>query len=107
LFEEHAGLSGPGRIIAAMRLPRDYYVRLDSIDLSLDLGVIGRRVEVVASPDRVRARHQTLTDPRALGRRPGAALRVAAGGVAPVRAGGADPLPGRLRRRTRPGRGLA
>jgi hypothetical protein len=62
------------------RLPRDYYVRLDSIDLSLDLGVIGRRVEVVASPDRVRARHPTLTDPRALARRPGAVLRVAAGG---------------------------
>jgi len=63
---------------ASLRLPRDYYVRLDSNDYSVDPAVIGRRTEVVASLDRVRAfcggrlvadhertwaRHQTLTDP--------------------------------------------
>jgi transposase len=63
---------------ASLRLPRDYYVRLDSNDYSVDPSVIGRRVEVVADLDRVRAfcggrlvadheriwaRHQTLTDP--------------------------------------------
>jgi transposase len=63
---------------ASLRLPRDYYVRLDSNDYSVDPAVIGRRVEVVADLDRVRAfcdgrvvadhervwaRHQTLTDP--------------------------------------------
>ena len=60
------------------RLPRDYYVRLDSNDYSVHPAVIGRRVEVVADLDRVRAfcdgrlvadhdrvwaKHQTLTDP--------------------------------------------
>ena len=63
---------------ASLRLPRDYYVRLDSNDYSVDPAVIGRRVEVVADLERVRAfcdgklaadhqriwaRHQTLTDP--------------------------------------------
>lgn len=63
---------------AFLRLPRDYYVRLDSNDYSIDPAVIGRRIEVVADLDRVRAfcdgravadheriwaRHQTLTDP--------------------------------------------
>jgi transposase len=63
---------------AALRLPRDYYVRLDSNDYSVDPAVIGRRIEVVADLERVRAyyggklaadhqrawaRHQTLTDP--------------------------------------------
>jgi transposase len=63
---------------ASLRLPRDYYVRLDSNDYSVDPAVIGRRIEMVASLDRVRAfcggrlvadheriwaRHQTLTDP--------------------------------------------
>jgi transposase len=62
---------------ASLRLPRDYYVRLDSNDYSVDPAVIGRRIEVVASLDRVRAfcggrlvadheriwaRHQTITD---------------------------------------------
>jgi transposase len=62
----------------SLRLPRDYYVRLDSNDYSVAPEVIGRRVEVVAGLDRVRvfcdgrvaadhervwARHQTLTDP--------------------------------------------
>ena len=60
------------------RLPRDYYVRLDSNDYSVHPSVIGRRIEVVADLDRVRAfcdgrlvadhdrvwaRHQSLTDP--------------------------------------------
>jgi transposase len=63
---------------ASLRLPRDYYVRLDSNDYSVDPAVIGRRVEVAAGLERVRvfcdgklvadhqrvwARHQTLTDP--------------------------------------------
>jgi transposase len=63
---------------ASLRLPRDYYIRLDSNDYSVDPAVIGRRIEVVADLDRVRAfcggklaadheriwaRHQTLTDP--------------------------------------------
>ena len=62
----------------SLRLPRDYYLRLDSNDYSVDPAVIGRRIEVVADLDRVRgycdgqlvadhervwARHQTLTDP--------------------------------------------
>jgi transposase len=61
-----------------LRLPRDYYLRLDSNDYSVDPAVIGRRIEVVAGLERVRAfcggklaadheriwaRHQTLTDP--------------------------------------------
>jgi transposase len=60
------------------RLPRDYYVRLDGNDYSVDPAVIGRRIEVTAGLDRVRvtcdgrvvadhercwAKHQTLTDP--------------------------------------------
>jgi transposase len=63
---------------ASLRLPRDYYVRLDSNDYSVDPAVIGQRIEVAADLDRVRvfcggklaadheriwARHQTLTDP--------------------------------------------
>jgi hypothetical protein len=63
---------------ASLRLPRDYYVRLDSNDYSVHPSVIGRRIEVVAGLERVRAfcdgrvvadheriwaRHQTLTDP--------------------------------------------
>ena len=62
----------------SLRLPRDYYIRLDANDYSVDPAVIGRRIEVVADLDRVRAfcggrlaadherlwaRHQTLTDP--------------------------------------------
>jgi hypothetical protein len=63
---------------ASLRLPRDYYVRLDANDYSVHPAVIGRRIEVVAGLERVRAfcegrvaadhqrvwaRHQTLTDP--------------------------------------------
>ena len=60
------------------RLPRDYYVRLDSNDYSVHPSVIGRRVEVradsqtvtvtcagrvVARHDRCWARRQSVTDP--------------------------------------------
>ena len=63
---------------ASVRLPRDYYVRLDSNDYSVHPSVIGRRVEVVADLARVVvtcggrvvadharcwADHQTITDP--------------------------------------------
>ena len=63
---------------ASLRLPRDYYVRYDTNDYSVDPSVIGRRTEVAADLERVRAfcdgrvvadheriwaRHQTLTDP--------------------------------------------
>jgi hypothetical protein len=61
-----------------IRLGRDYYVRLDTCDYSVDPGVIGRLVDVTADLDRVRvraegrvvadhsrlwARHMTVTDP--------------------------------------------
>ena len=61
-----------------LRLPRDYYVRLDSNDYSVHPSVIGRRIEVIADLDRVRAfcdgrlvadhdrvwaRHQSLSHP--------------------------------------------
>lgn len=63
---------------AAVRLPRDYYVRLDSNDYSVHPSVIGRRVEIhadletvhvtcagraVATHERCWARHQSITDP--------------------------------------------
>jgi len=62
---------------ASLRLPRDYYLRFDTNDYSVDPAVIGRRIEAVADLERVRAfcdghlvadhervwaRHQTLTD---------------------------------------------
>jgi transposase len=62
----------------ALRLPRDHYVRLDTNDYSVHPAAIGRRIEVTAGLDRVRAacdgqqvaghdrawaRHQTITDP--------------------------------------------
>jgi transposase len=37
------------------RLPRDFYVRLDGNDYSVHPSVIGRRIEVIADLDRVRA----------------------------------------------------
>jgi transposase len=61
-----------------IRLGRDYYVRLDSNDYSVDPAAIGRQVSVTADLDRVRvhldgrlvadhvrvwARHMTITDP--------------------------------------------
>jgi transposase len=63
----------------SVRLPRDYYIRLDGNDYSVDPSVIGRRVEVladlstvtiscagrtVAAHERCWARHQTITDPQ-------------------------------------------
>jgi transposase len=63
---------------SSTRLARDHYVRLDSNDYSVDPGVIGRRIEViadlyrvkvvcegrlVADHERVWAWHQTITDP--------------------------------------------
>jgi transposase len=63
---------------SSLRLPRDYYARVDSNDYSVHPEVIGRRIEVVTDLERVRAfcdgrlvadhervwaRHQTLTDP--------------------------------------------
>jgi transposase len=63
---------------ASVRLPRDYYVRVDSNDYSVHPSVIGRRVEVVADLARVVvtcggkvvadharawADHQSITDP--------------------------------------------
>jgi hypothetical protein len=39
-----------------VRLGRDYYVRLDASDYSVDPSVIGRLVDVTADLDRVRAR---------------------------------------------------
>jgi transposase len=40
---------------SSLRLPRDHYVRLDSNDYSVHPGVIGRRIEVIADLERVRA----------------------------------------------------
>jgi hypothetical protein len=39
-----------------IRLGRDYYVRLDTNDYSVDPGAIGRMVDVAADLDRVRVR---------------------------------------------------
>ena len=62
---------------AALRLPRDHYIRLDSNDYSVHPAVIGRRIEVIADLARVRvlcegrlvadhdrlwAKHQTVSD---------------------------------------------
>jgi hypothetical protein len=61
-----------------IRLGRDYYVRVDTCDYSVDPAAIGRIVDVsadldhvhvrlegrlIALHDRVWARHQTVTDP--------------------------------------------
>jgi hypothetical protein len=63
---------------AALRLPRDHYVRLDGNDYSVHPAAVGRRVEVAADLERVTvhcdgrlvadhtrcwARHQTIADP--------------------------------------------
>jgi transposase len=63
---------------ASTRLPRDHYIRLDGNDYSVHPAVIGRRIEVIADLDRVRAvcegksvadhariwaAHQTISDP--------------------------------------------
>jgi len=41
-----------------VRLGRDYYVRLDSCDYSVDPAVIGRFVDVTADLSRVEVRHE-------------------------------------------------
>ena len=61
-----------------LRLPRDYYLRLDGNDYSVHPSVIGRRIEVIGDLERVRAfcdgklvadhervwaRHQSMSDP--------------------------------------------
>ena len=81
--DRHAMLSLPPVAPAtgwrsSLRLPRDHYIRLDSNDYSVHPGVIGRRIEVVADLERVRAFcdgrlvadheriwgwHQTISDP--------------------------------------------
>ena len=63
---------------ASLRRPRDHYMRLDANDYSVHPAAVGRRVELAADLDRVRAfcdgqvvadharcwaRHQTLSDP--------------------------------------------
>ena len=63
---------------ASTRLARDHYIRLDSNDYSVHPAVIGRRIEVIADLDRVRAlcdgktvadheriwaAHQTISEP--------------------------------------------
>jgi transposase len=63
---------------SSLRLPRDHYIRLDANDYSVHPAVIGRRIEVIAGLDRVRAFcagqvvadhgrawawHQVITDP--------------------------------------------
>jgi transposase len=60
------------------RLARDHYIRLDANDYSVHPAVIGRRIEITAGPawvqvrcegrvvashERIWARHQTITDP--------------------------------------------
>jgi len=60
------------------RLPRDYYVRVDSNDYSVHPTAIGRRIEIITGLDRVQVRcegrvvadharcwaqHQSITDP--------------------------------------------
>jgi transposase len=62
----------------SVRLARDHYIRLDANDYSVHPAAIGRRIEVIAGLDRVRAvcdgkavadhqrawaRHQTIADP--------------------------------------------
>jgi transposase len=81
--DRHAMLSLPPVAPAtgwrgSTRLARDHYVRLDSNDYSVHPAVIGRRIEIIADLDRVRAvcdgkivadheriwaRHQTISDP--------------------------------------------
>jgi hypothetical protein len=101
-----------------VRLGRDYYVRLDTSDYSVDPGAIGRLVDVTADLDRVRvradgrivadharawARGMTITDPGARHDRGNAPKAVP---TTPPRAPHRrpHPRPGRLRPRVRPDR---
>jgi transposase len=87
-------ISPPGWWKASLRLPRDHYVRVDTVDYSVHPLAVGRRVEVAADLDQVIvtcentevarharcwAKHQSITDPthaeaartaRALARQP-------------------------------------
>lgn len=71
-------VSPPVGLNHRIRLARDYYVRVDGCDYSVDPRYIGRYVDVAASPDRVRvccegqvvasherswAKHHVVTDP--------------------------------------------
>jgi len=84
---------------SAVRLPRDHYVRLDANDYSVHPAVIGRRIEVIAGLDRVRAFcggqvvadherawawHQVITDPE---------HKAAAAGLRRARVGVLRPAP--------------
>ena len=93
------------------RLARDHYVRLDSNDYSVHPAVIGRRIEVTADLDRVTVplrrpgRRRPRADlgqapdhhrPRAPAPRPALRRDRIAVAAAGRRAGGRDPVPGRL-----------
>jgi transposase len=84
---------------SGLRLPRDHYVRLDANDYSVHPAVIGRRIEVIAGLDRVRAFcggqlvadherawawHQVITDPE---------HKAAAAGLRRARVGVLRPAP--------------
>ena len=90
-----------------VRLGRDYYVRLDASDYSVDPAVIGRLVEVTADLDRVRARTDghvvadharvwargtTVTDPASRRRQPGGCGR--SSGSPGLRSADGDLVPG-------------
>jgi transposase len=85
-----------------VRLPRDHYVRVDGNDYSVDPGMVGRRVAVVADLDtvvvtcagsvvashqRCWARHQSITDPA----HHQAALELAYRAAHPPRPGAPEP----------------
>jgi hypothetical protein len=79
---------------ATVRVPRDHYVRLDGNDYSVHPSVIGRRVDVSASPDTVTV-HQTISDRAAtLGQR---RRHLRGGEHGPLRAGGRSTSCGRTR----------
>ena len=99
-----------------VRLGRDYYVRIDTNDYSVDPRAIGSRIDVVADLDAVRVRHggrlvadhprrwargMTVTDPAHVK----AAARLAPRLPTPdhsTRGCGPGPRPGRLRQSVRP-----
>ena len=98
-----------------VRLGRDYYVRVDTNDYSVDPRAIGARVDVTADLDAVRVRHggRLVAEhprrwarghdghrPRPCQRRRRAAPRLPAPDH-PARGGGPGPRPGRLRQSVR------
>jgi transposase len=94
---------------ASIRLPRDHYIRLDGNDYSVHPAVIGRRIEVIADLERVRAvcegmtvadheriwaARQRISDPAHF-EAAKMQQRTRIGLLQPApRAGGPDPLPG-------------